>query len=64
MMYFIRHWDDDTVILFSQSGHMIGLFECVESAEDAARHHTVDCVRDRSCDAVFPLTVCTNHGTA
>lgn len=58
MMYFIRHWDDDTVMLFTQAGHMIGMFECIESAEDAARDHTDRLVPDRPCDNVFPLEPC------
>jgi hypothetical protein len=60
MMYFIRNWDEDTVILFTQFGHVIGMFECVESAEDAARNHTAD----RRCINVFPLDTCTTRYSA
>ena len=37
MKYFIRFRTDDTVLLLSECGRVIGNFDCVETAEDAVR---------------------------
>jgi hypothetical protein len=46
MMFFIRCHTDDTVLLLSEFGSVIGTFDCIEDAEDVARDRLVTAIPD------------------
>jgi hypothetical protein len=56
MTFFIRSWTDDTVILFTEFGNTIGYFDCIESAEDAARNYIVKAIPEVDRNDVVRLS--------